>query len=86
MRNVVENALGPAGCGEDDVDGAANVGVESLEVVGGRAGGFDEAVELECEFVAGGKGGKANDLAEIADRGFGTFHVHGKMHGLRRAF
>ena len=56
VRDIVEDALGPASCGEDDVDGTANVRVELLEVVGGRASCLNEPVELESEFVAGGKG------------------------------
>ena len=43
---VVEDALRPARGGEDYVDGAADVGVEFLEVVGGGAGVFDEVVEF----------------------------------------
>ena len=53
------------------------MGVEFLEVVGGGAGGFDEAVEFEGEFVAGGKGGEAHNLSEVANGGFGPLHVHG---------
>ena len=79
--HVVEDALGPASGGEDDVDGAADVGIEFLQVVGGSAGGFDEAVEFEDEFVAGTEGGEADDLAEVADGSFAAFHVEGEGHG-----
>ena len=73
-RKVVEDALSPFGGREDDVDGAADVGIELLEVVGGRACVLDEVVEFEDHFVAAGKAAKTHDLAEVADGAFGSFH------------
>ena len=50
---VVEHALGPAGRGEDVVDGAADVRVEALQIVRSDAGRLDKVVEFEPEFVLG---------------------------------
>jgi len=54
------------------------VAVEFLEVRRGDAGGLDEIVEFEDEFVFGVEAAMADDGAEVADGGFAAFHVEGE--------
>ncbi len=65
--NAVEDAFRPARRGQDVVDAPPDVAVEFLEIVGGDAGCFDEAVEFEDEFVLRVELAEAYYLAEVSD-------------------